>query len=202
MQPGSVIKVTFNENVKMGTGFIELKTSNGTSVDIIKGINGKVLTINHPTKLAYGTRYTLYLHKGCVIDLAGNPIASSSSSFTTLKRGLVPSNIIANTATMRSSAGKPLYHLPYVVTNYGKSKVSSSVAKIYLTPSKSISGTKYYLAKQTISNLSPGKYIKLNTPYVIPSNVPLNSYYVAVVVDGSVEYSFIKTKIIPFNPNY
>jgi hypothetical protein len=202
IKPGSVIKVAFNKKIMMGNSFIELKTSNGTVVNIFKEVNGQVLTINHPIILDFNTRYTVYLHTGCVKDIAGNPIAPCSSYFTTHKQGVVPSIIIANTATMRSSNGKPLYKLPYELTNYGKSTVYNFQVKIYLTRGKSISGNKYFLAKQTISSLAPGKSIKLNTPYIIPGSVPLNSYYVAVVTDGSVEFSFIKTRIVPFNPDY
>lgn len=202
IKPGSVLKVTFNEKIKMGTGFIVLKASNGSVVNIIKEVSGSVLTINHRTMLEYNTRYTLILHTGCVKDLTGNPVALTSSYFTTHKQGVVPSMIIANTFTMRSSGGKPIYHLPYVLTNYGKSTAYNIPVKIYLTHSKSINGTKYFLGKQTVSSLAPGKYVKLKTPYIIPGSVPLNSYYVAVVADGSAEYSFIKTRIVPFNPDY
>lgn len=201
VQPGSAITVTFSKYIKTGTNFIELKASNGKLVNIIPSSSGKVLTINHPTILAYNTKYTLLLHTGCVTDLAGNPLVGYGSSFTTLVQGLVPSNIIANTATMRSYNGKPRYQLPYVVTNYGKTTMYNRVVGIYLTPTKSLTGTKYLIGKQTIKSLAAGKYIKMNTSYIIPSTVPLGSYYITVVADTA-GYSFIKTRIIPYNPNY
>ena len=46
-------------------------------------IDSKVLTVNHATLLNNATKYTLLLHSGSVTDLAGNPIAYYSRSFTT-----------------------------------------------------------------------------------------------------------------------
>jgi len=77
------IKITFNESIKSGSMFIELKNSNGTLFHINKSINGNILTINHSTPLSKGAKYTLILHTGSVTDSAGNKLAMWSSSFTT-----------------------------------------------------------------------------------------------------------------------
>jgi outer membrane protein assembly factor BamB/methionine-rich copper-binding protein CopC len=79
-----VIKVIFNENIKASSKYwIELKTSNGTSVTIKKSINGKVLTITPTAHLKANTKYYLILHTGSVTDTAGNPLAAKTISFTT-----------------------------------------------------------------------------------------------------------------------
>jgi hypothetical protein len=76
------IKVTFNESIKAGSYWIELKSSNGTSVKITKSISGKVLIISH-AKLAANTKYTLIIHTGAVTDTAGNPVTIKKYTFTT-----------------------------------------------------------------------------------------------------------------------
>ena len=76
------IKITFNENIKKGSEWIELKASNVNPVTIYKSISGKVLTISHAL-LKANTRYTLILHTGAVTDQAGNPVAMRTFTFTT-----------------------------------------------------------------------------------------------------------------------
>ena len=77
------IKITFNESVKAGNNWIELKDSSGKAVSFTKSINGSVLTITPTSSLAKGTRYTLTLHTGSLTDLSGNKIALCGSTFTT-----------------------------------------------------------------------------------------------------------------------
>lgn len=77
-----VIRLTFNENIKEGTNWIELLSSNRENIPLKKVIDGKTLIINHPL-LTKGTRYTLHLHTGCIIDLEGNKMNTYSTSFTT-----------------------------------------------------------------------------------------------------------------------
>jgi hypothetical protein len=77
------IKITLNENIAKGTGFIELISSNGTIIPITYSISGKILTIMHQTLLAVKTKYAVKLHTGCITDLAGNPLKAFSFNFTT-----------------------------------------------------------------------------------------------------------------------
>jgi methionine-rich copper-binding protein CopC len=77
------ITITFNEAIKAGSMWIELKNSSGTTITTAKSINGKILTIDPTITLARGTRYTVLIHTGAVTDLAGNPIASKVITFTT-----------------------------------------------------------------------------------------------------------------------
>ena len=76
------IKVTFSEPIKLGNGYIELKTSNGTVISINKSISGSVLTITPVDPLINGTKYTLILHTGSVSDLVGNTLGLYTTSFT------------------------------------------------------------------------------------------------------------------------
>lgn len=77
------ITITYNQDIQMGTGFIELKNSAGGAVPITTSITGSVLTIDPDVLLEPGTKFILYLHTGCVTDLSGNPTSSASSSFST-----------------------------------------------------------------------------------------------------------------------
>jgi len=74
------IKVTFNENIKKGSNFsVELK--NGSNViATTNSVSGNVLTIDPKSNLAEA-QYTLVIYTGAVTDLAGNPIAYTTSKF-------------------------------------------------------------------------------------------------------------------------
>lgn len=77
-----IICVGFSETIKLGTGFIELKSSSGT-VPITKSIVGRYLYIRHSTTLDRGKRYSLILHTSSVKDLSGKGVASYTTSFLT-----------------------------------------------------------------------------------------------------------------------
>ena len=76
-----VIKITFSEPIKAGSMWIDLKDHSGKLIPTTKSIAGNVLTINHSTLFSTGT-YSLSLHTGSITDLAGNPLALSSTNFT------------------------------------------------------------------------------------------------------------------------
>jgi methionine-rich copper-binding protein CopC len=77
------IIITFSENIKAGNMFIELKTNTGTIIPITTSIGNNILKITPTSKLAANTKYTIYLHTGCVTDTAGNTLAGVTSKFTT-----------------------------------------------------------------------------------------------------------------------
>jgi transglutaminase-like putative cysteine protease len=77
-----VIKVTFSESIKAGTGWIELVTSDGTVVPSNWSISGNVLTVTPSSALSKGVKYLLLIHTGSVKDLAGNNVAGYVSRFT------------------------------------------------------------------------------------------------------------------------
>jgi len=83
VSPSTTIKITFNESIKAGDMNIQL-TSNGTSIPFTATISGNILTIKTKSVMAKGTKYTLTLHTDCVTDLAGNPLALTGSTFTTV----------------------------------------------------------------------------------------------------------------------
>jgi large repetitive protein len=92
-----VITVTFNEAIKAGNLNIQLKTSNGTLIPTTKSINGNTLTIT-PTSPLTEARYMLLIYAGSVTDLAGNPIAAKTTSFSVGTSPTVTSTDPANYA--------------------------------------------------------------------------------------------------------
>lgn len=82
ISPTKTIKVTFNEPVKTGNNYIELKGSNGQVVTCTSSISGSVLTLKPTTTLTKGVKYTIILHTGSITDIAGNNLALYSSVFT------------------------------------------------------------------------------------------------------------------------
>lgn len=80
----NAITVKFNEPIKLSTNYITLKSSSGKVIKIKAALKGNVLTIDH-TKLSRGTTYTLVLHTGSIMDVAGNPVKLYTTSFKTVK---------------------------------------------------------------------------------------------------------------------
>ncbi len=76
-----IMTITFNEDIKAGTDWIELVNSSGTAIPFTTNITGNILTITPTTDLAE-SRYKLMLHSGCVTDLAGIPLAGKSITFS------------------------------------------------------------------------------------------------------------------------
>ena len=77
------ITLTFNENIKAGSNWIELVTSSGEIVPINKTIEGNTLTLAPTTSLANGTEYYVVLHSKSITDLEGNELNAYSIFFTT-----------------------------------------------------------------------------------------------------------------------
>jgi hypothetical protein len=78
-----VIKVTFSESIRAGTGWIELVTSNGTIIPSTWSISGNMLTVTPKSTLTKGFKYLLLIHTGSVTDLAGNNVGGYVTRFTT-----------------------------------------------------------------------------------------------------------------------
>lgn len=87
------ITLTFNDMVRGGEGNIRLIDSVGNAVESFYSyssdsklqINGNVVTINPTANLLPGTKYTLEMPAGSLLDYAGNKfLADSVYSFTTL----------------------------------------------------------------------------------------------------------------------
>jgi predicted outer membrane repeat protein len=80
------INITFSEPIKIGNDNMILTTSSsGAAIPFTTSITNDVLTITPTNPLTNDTKYYLTLHTGSVTDLAGNPLASWGSSFTTTK---------------------------------------------------------------------------------------------------------------------
>ena len=75
------VKVTFNENIKAGTPWIELKNSQGKVYSTKNTISGKTLSITPTTALPSGYKYNLVLHSNSIKDLTGNGISAYSTQF-------------------------------------------------------------------------------------------------------------------------
>ncbi|KQV79284.1 hypothetical protein ASD15_18235 [Massilia sp. Root351] len=88
------ITLTFNELVRGGEGYIRLVNAVGDVVESFYlsssenriQVNGNVVTINPTANLQPGTKYTLEVPAGSLLDYAGNKfLASSVYSFTTVE---------------------------------------------------------------------------------------------------------------------
>ena len=76
------IKLTFNENIKAGTQWIELKNTQGTVYSTKKTIINKTLCITPTTALPSGYKYNLVLHSNSIKDPTGNGISAYTTTFT------------------------------------------------------------------------------------------------------------------------
>ena len=59
-----ILKIVFNEPIKAGTNYIELKDNNKTIISINKTFGTRVLTITPNKPLKNGIKYTLHLYSG------------------------------------------------------------------------------------------------------------------------------------------
>jgi peptidoglycan/xylan/chitin deacetylase (PgdA/CDA1 family)/methionine-rich copper-binding protein CopC len=76
-----VIIVTFNEKIKAGSMWIELRDSAGNLVPVTSTINGNLLIITPDSPLTK-VRHTITLHSGSISDMYGNMLKLCGSSFT------------------------------------------------------------------------------------------------------------------------
>ena len=138
IQKSQNIKVKFNESIKSGNNYIELKQGK-VIISTKKTISGNTLTITPSTKLATNYKYTLLLHSGSVTSLTGDKVASYTSSFTVsqltlaqMKDGLKRTQAFYNTH----------YRLPHYVS-YGTTKIPiATFQKIIATQGLKINTTK------------------------------------------------------------
>lgn len=80
-----IIKISFNRSIKMGNGWIELKSSRGVVTYLTKKIINNMLILTPKTLLHHGTKYTVTLHTGSIRDLSGHRLGICTSTFTTKK---------------------------------------------------------------------------------------------------------------------
>jgi len=116
------IQITFNEAIKSGTKWIELKNSGGILTPITYSISNKVLTIT-PKTLTNG-KYTLTLHSGSVKDLSGNNLAYWISTFTvgyniSIFDSTVGGNVLNNPAISQKIPRTNLSNQIFQMTRHG-----------------------------------------------------------------------------------
>lgn len=75
------IKITFSEEIKAGSLWIELKNRAGEAIPFNHTISGKMLMISPISNLSESL-YTLLIHTGAVTDMAGNSMAGNSIKFS------------------------------------------------------------------------------------------------------------------------
>jgi methionine-rich copper-binding protein CopC len=76
------VKISYNESIKRGNPWIELKNTQGTSYSTRNSISGNILSITPTTTLRSGFKYNIILHSGSVTNLAGNGVSLYTTSFT------------------------------------------------------------------------------------------------------------------------
>lgn len=78
-----VLKILFNEPVKPGSKYVEIKSSDHKQIPLRISLSSsnRILTIT-PTVSLSNRKYYLFLHSGSYTDLTGNPLPYYSSSFT------------------------------------------------------------------------------------------------------------------------
>lgn len=79
---GNKVKINFNKDIKMGSGWIDLKNSNGKIVKSSKSVSGKMLTVNPVKALNRGSRYTVTIHGSSIKDMDGHAIRLCNIKFT------------------------------------------------------------------------------------------------------------------------
>ena len=97
----TIIKITFNENIKFGTNtWIELyATATGKATNFKSTITGNVLSIIPQSVLASGTKYTVIVHSKSITDIAGNNLTTPyTTRFTTSLPPVVTSSNPVNNA--------------------------------------------------------------------------------------------------------
>lgn len=138
-----VIEVTFSENIKGGSYWIELLNSSGKAVNISKSVSGKVLTIKPTSNLAE-SKYKLVLHTGSVTDLAGNPQALKSYVFSVV----VPPTVTKTNPV--SNAVKISRTTAIIITFSENIKAGTKYSGIYLK--NTVSGVKVAISKTISGN--------------------------------------------------
>jgi len=113
------IKVTFNEKIKYGNGWIVLKNNNNKkTVSIKTSINGNVLTIDPVYNLSKDSTFYLCIHTGSLKDMSGNNVKLYTSKFST----------VSSKTTVSSSSKK--YLVPTAHCQSNDSKIESLAASI------------------------------------------------------------------------
>ena len=152
------IKVTFSEDIKAGSNYsVELKDNTGNLMPIIKSISGKTLSIDPVSNLSESS-YTLILSKGCVTDLAGNPVASKSSKFSSGAPYLTITDPINKAVKVDRNK---------VITLAFNKPIKAGNMRIYLKTSNGTLVTIYKSISGNVLTIKHTSLLKANTQYTI-----------------------------------
>lgn len=145
-----VIKITFNKNIKMGTGWVELKKGS-TVIKTTNSVSGKVLTIKPSSSLIVGV-YTVIIHTSSVTSDAGAPVSLFNTKFTVVTPSKVTISQIAAAAASVKSYFDKNKRLPSTVTISG---IKVSMPKfLYLLSQATIQISSGKTASITIKNVN------------------------------------------------
>ncbi len=136
-----VFTVTYNEPIKAGNlNLVVLKTSTGTIINATKSITGNVLTIT-PTTALSEAKYLLMLYAGCVTDLAGNPAAATTRTYSVGAQPYVTSTNPANYAVNvpRNTAITATFNEP-ILAKYLTLIYLKTTTGVIIATTKSVSG--------------------------------------------------------------
>ncbi|UTB31616.1 MAG: Ig-like domain-containing protein [Methanobacterium sp. ERen5] len=163
IQKSQNIKVKFNESIKSGNNYVELKHGN-VLISTKKSVNGNTLTITPSTTLSTNYKYTLILHSGSVTSITGDKIGAYTTSFTVsqltlaqMKDGLKRAQSFYNTN----------YRLPNYVS-YGDTKISIT----------------------TFQKIIATQGLKINTTTTVKSSNSDIDSSVATIMKGASKYSY------------
>ncbi len=156
-----VIKVTYNKAIKAGNlNLVVLKTSTGTVIPTTKTITGNVLTIT-PTSPLGEAKYLLMLYAGCVTDLAGNPSAATTRTFSAGSGPVVtvtdPVNYAVNVT--RNKVITATFNEPILAKYLTLIYLKNATNGVLVSTTKSVSGN-------TLT-ITPNSPLTANTRYIL-----------------------------------
>jgi len=163
IQKSQSIKIKFNESIKSGNNFVELKHGN-VIISTKKTVSGNTLTITPSTKLATNYKYSLILHSGSVTSLNGDKVACYTTNFTVSQLTLAQ----MKDGLKRSQA---FYNTNYRLPNY----VSFGTTKIPIATFQKIIAT---------------QGLKINTTTAVASSNSDIDSSVATIMKGASKYSY------------
>ncbi|MTK63266.1 MAG: hypothetical protein F8N15_01705 [Methanobacterium sp.] len=157
-----IVKFTFNKNIKLAANpWIEFKTSKGTIVNFTSSVSGNILSLTPNSLLLSGTKYSVIIHSGSVMDM--------SNTGTTTPISIVFTTDTAPTVTSVSPANNGVNIPTNKVIKYTFDK-SIKLATNPWIEFKTTSGTSInFIASVTgnVLNITPSSLLKNKTKYTI-----------------------------------
>ncbi len=126
----SAIVLNYSEAVEVGTGSITLTPMGGTALTITVTVSGAVVTINPSANLMINTQHTLAIPAAAIQDLADNPAAMTSLTFTTIAADNT-APVLSSTVPFADATDVPIG--TDIVLNYSEA-VKVGTGNITLTP--------------------------------------------------------------------